>query len=294
MNKFEEFKSKPWELAHVLASQALTKLEQNTPPYAVAKQAIQTVCVNNGDKVLDISSPQWFTICLAKLFPEVIFEYVNIIESEIVDYRIIAEALELTNLTYSILDIRNSNSDRKYNHIYSISVIEHVYPEVGGDVEAFENISQLLKPEGRFILTVPYKENFNVVFQEGGVYERSGKEKQFFCREYDQRTYNLLESRTGFTASSKHFITEKRGLFSMDYHEWGPGAGKFMSKIVLFAAKVVRRIISYKFDVWVSKRYYNIAESEEYRLINIIAVYDKCNLKDKGYSSKDSNNASDL
>lgn len=278
-----------------IAQKALTVLPKDSEAYNVALKAKNSVCINymrcrefqgvleqleivDDTDVLDISSPQWFTLCLAHLYPKVNFHYTNIIESEIIDYIEIAKAANLDNIKYTILDIREVSDTFKYDTIYSISVLEHVYPEKGGDIEAYNNIKSLLKPDGRVVITVPYKEKAQIIYQQGAVYERDGDDLKFFAREYDKQTYEALEVATGFVATSKKYITEKHGLFAMDYYEWGDGSKKVTKKMVLNLAKVMRKCFSGKFDSWVAKKYYNLENEESYRLVNIVAVYDMKNL----------------
>ena len=157
---YDTFKSKPWILAKRLAGLATEALPSGSAAYNVALMSQRSICINymrcrefqavseeitlkDGMEVLDISGPQWYTICLAYLFPNVAFCYTNILQSEIESYEEISESLNLKNLRYEILDIREPSSWKCYDFIYSISVIEHVYPEVGGDLVAYKNIKKL-------------------------------------------------------------------------------------------------------------------------------------------------------
>lgn len=288
---YKTFKSKPWILAKHLAGLASEALPTGTSAHDVALKSRNSIGVNymrcrefqgvseelqlrDGMEILDISSPQWYTLCLAYLFPNVKFCYTNIIQSEIDDYEKIAEALNLKNLHYKILDIREPEGSDCYDLIYSISVIEHVYPEVGGDVIAYKNIKKLLGSSGRFIVTVPYKENYNAIYSEGQVYERDGAELKFFAREYDKESYAKLEQDSGLISKSKKYIVEKKGFFALDYYEWGKGKDTTMAKLVLFSTKVCRRLFGAKFDAWVANSYYSIEEAERYRVVNIVAAYE--------------------
>lgn len=292
---YRNFCESPWMLAKELARSALDNLAKGSSAYKTSLKASRIVNVNymrcmefgavaedlvfkEGDTVLDISSPQWFTICMAYLFPGTQFLYTNIIESEITDYEVIAKTLNLNNIEYQFFDIRESSINKTFDHIYSISVLEHVYPEKGGDVLAYNSIRELLNPEGRLVLTVPYKEKYNVVYIDGDVYEREGEGPQFFCREYDKATYDSLEKEVNFVSTRKRFICESKGLFSLDYYESGAGSKKFSKKIVLNIAKCLRRVFGAKFDAWVAAKYYRLEEDEKFRLVNVVAVYDRKNL----------------
>ena len=57
--------------------------------------------------ILDVSSPQWFSLYLADKNPEVGFHYINIIDSELDPYREIANALGIKNLEYQKADVRD-------------------------------------------------------------------------------------------------------------------------------------------------------------------------------------------
>lgn len=114
-------------------------------------------------------------------------------------------------------------SNQAFDRVLSISVLEHVFPEVGGDVLAFGEIRRVLKPNGDLLLTVPCKEQRDVIYMDGPVYERGGGGENFSAREYDMDSFRALIAETGFTADDVWRIEEKGGLFAVDHWEWGGG-----------------------------------------------------------------------
>ena len=129
-------------------------------------------------RILDASSPQWFSIYLARSFPACQFHYCNIVDSELESYKLLSNQLGITNLEYHKEDLRNlSFSTDSFDKVISISVIEHVYPEQGGDYSALQEITRVLKPKGEVVLTIPYKDTKNIVYVNGKVHERDVSKK---------------------------------------------------------------------------------------------------------------------
>jgi len=94
-----------------------------------------------GMSVLDVASPQWFSLLLASRFPGVRFDYVNILDEELGAVREVAACLGLENICYHRQDVRAlSFPAGHFDRAITISVIEHIAPEVGGDVLALEEV----------------------------------------------------------------------------------------------------------------------------------------------------------
>jgi len=96
-----------------------------------------------------------------------------------------------------------SAPDETYNCVYAVSTIEHIglhgyYGnkefDADGDIKTAREILRVLKPFGRFIITVPYAKKY---FSRGG------------ARRYDaDRLARLIE---GFNLVSKSFYIQERG-----------------------------------------------------------------------------------
>jgi len=225
-------------------------------------------------RILDVSSPQWFSIYLAKSFPSTQFDYCNIIDSEIEPYKKICQHLRIDNLRYHKEDVRNLSFDSDiFDKVVSISVIEHIYPEQGGDNNALQEIKRVLKPEGELLLTIPYKDYRNIVYVDGEVYERGARKKNFYAREYDKQMFEGLIEDSGFTIRNAWYICEKKGLFSLDYWAWGPGKRiPFAKYFVIKSRHVVERLFRYSVDEFLARRYLRVSTQDCERLVNIAAV----------------------
>ena len=222
--------------------------------------------------ILDVSSPQWFSLYLADKNPEVGFHYINIIDSELDPYREIANALGIKNLEYQKADVRDLEfNDNLFDKIITISVIEHIYPEENGDLKALSEIKRVLRPEGDLLLTIPYKAKSNIVYVDGPVWERSEKTRNFFAREYDKEMFNKLIERSGFSLTGSWFICERRGIFSVDYYEWGPGKDVFLAKHLIKSRRLLDRILGKSLDKVLAKQYLSISREITGRLICISA-----------------------
>ena len=136
----------------------MKKLSPSTPAYRIARERsirpvddmrcaefdaiLRNLKISPQTEILDVSSPQWFSLCLAERYPETMFHYLNIIDNEIDPYENIANSLGLVNLRYHRGDVRELRfNSGKFDKVVSISVIEHIYPEVDGDLTALSEIS---------------------------------------------------------------------------------------------------------------------------------------------------------
>jgi SAM-dependent methyltransferase len=222
--------------------------------------------------VLDISSPQWFSLLLASRHPDISVQYVNIIDRELDPYREIARALGLANLKYDRADARElSCPARSFDRVISISVIEHIYPAEDGDLRALREIARVLKPGGEFLLTVPCKAQGRIVYVDGAVYEREGQERKFFAREYDRASFASLVKRGGFKTESTWLLGERPGLLAIDHYEWGPARGTLLARLNIAGRKVISRLFHIVLDEPVARRYLTVSREGDGRLVNIAA-----------------------
>jgi len=204
--------------------------------------SFQNLELRNGSKILDVGSPQWFTLVLAKSYPSIEFFYLNILKGEIDCVREIAKNLGIKNLHYVQGDVRNTCfKDLSFNTVISISVIEHISPEKGGDFLALKEIKRVLKGDGNLTISIPVKEKPRIIYMNGNVYERKGK-KEFFAREYGLEEIMSLVDRLNFRIEKIDFIVEKKGFFALDYWRWGKGRRNLLRLPILGFLKFLEKM----------------------------------------------------
>jgi len=236
-----------------------------------------------GMQVLDVSSPQWLTLALAAEHPEVQFTYINIIDEELHAFSDIARACELRNVRHVKADVRALEiPDASFDVIMSVSVIEHVYPENGGDLQALAEMKRVLKSEGRMAITVPYKCKADVVYLDGAVYERAATTRNFYAREYDHATFTALLEASGLCVEEVCFVCERPGVGAVDFWEWGPGRGTFAANLLLLAKRVFERLTRKSLDPFLAARQLVVTPGVTHRPINVVASLAKKSLRPKG------------
>jgi SAM-dependent methyltransferase len=271
-----------------LALGAMKGLSPADPAYSIARSRttrpvdymrcaefdaiLGTLRIAPNTKILDVSSPQWFSLYLAAKHPETTFHYINIVDDELLPYEAIARVLGLKNLAFQKGDVRKLEfDDGTFDKVISISVIEHVYPERGGDLGALVEIKRVLKPGSELLLTLPFKAKRNIVYMDGPVYERGAQARNFFAREYDKEMFDNLIDRSGFTRRDVLFICERKGLLAVDYYEWGPGKS---SRLASYSAKVrrlVERFTGKPIDEALARSYLSVSGEINGRVVNIFA-----------------------
>lgn len=235
--------------------------------------ALEQIFLRPDMKVLDVGSPQWFSLYLADLFPETQFYYVNILESELSQIRDTAECLGIDNISYYQQDVRSLEFDSEYfDKAISISVLEHIAPEVGGDVLALNEVSRVLSEQGELTLSVPLKDISNVVRVDGSVYERSAEKDNFFAREYSFLQFQILLCRTNFLIKEKSFIVEQPGLLALDFWEWGPGKTQIFGSLISKSVKLTEKIFRNSIEDKLAIRYLKSSPEIQYRVVNIVAT----------------------
>jgi SAM-dependent methyltransferase len=285
LERLDEFAPK----IKALALRAMNKTSPSGPAYKIARARVtrpvdymrcaefeailRDLEIDPQMEILDVSSPQWFSLYLAERYPKTMFHYINIIDTELDPYQNIANSLGLINLKYHKGDVRdlqfNSNT---FDRAVSISVIEHVYPEVDGDLTALLDIKRVLKPKGELLLTVPYKSKRNIVYVDGPVWERGARQRNFFAREYDKEMFEELINRSGFAVRDKWFICERYGILAVDYYEWGPGINGWFAKYHFQLRKVAERMFAKPLDEMLAQRYLSISKEIDSRVVNIAAA----------------------
>lgn len=152
-------------------------------------------------KILDISSPKLLPLTIAKSFQHAIIHSVDIVEAEINFIEKAKGYLNLENITTSIEDGRKlSYPDNYFDLVTSVSVFEHIAPEVGGEIPAARELNRVLAPGGLALITVPFAKKYFAEYIKGSVYERTAGDDEliFFQRFYDEPTLikNIIEPST--------------------------------------------------------------------------------------------------
>jgi SAM-dependent methyltransferase len=239
--------------------------------YAEFGAVVGGLRLQRGSRILDAAGPQWLTFALAAQHPDVEFHYINLTDYELLPFMRLRELLELDNITIRREDLRKlSFPDEHFDEILSISVIEHVYPEEGGDILALRELKRVIKNEGSIIITVPCKEKANVVYIQGDVYERSGTGKQFFAREYSPETLAAMVNRLGFLNDGLNYISEVPSLSSIDYLEWGPLRGTWRARLLLRLYRGVERLLRIPVEEILALHKLSVTTGETPRLVNAV------------------------
>jgi SAM-dependent methyltransferase len=180
-------------------------------------------------------------------------------------------------VTYRLEDARDLTfDDASFDHVVTVSVIEHIYPEVGGDVEALRELGRVMRENGRLHLTMPFKDRRNVIYLDGAVYERSGDGKQFFAREYDREQFDQLIASSGFALDgTANLITERLGWFALDAYTWGPRSNRITRAAFGVAQLVSERVLRHSFEAMLADRYLSTSPTADGRLVNIAVVLKK-------------------
>lgn len=235
--KFVKKDSLPWKEAKLREKKPLDYLR-----FAEFPIVFENLELRDGSKILDAGSPQWFTLLLAKICPSTEFFYLNILKREIDCIKEIAMNLGIKNLHFVQGDVRSMGfPSSSFDNVLSISVIEHIPPEKGGDFIALEEIKRVLKPCGNLTISIPLKEKPRIIYMKGTVYERKG-EREFFAREYDLDEIGNLVNKLDLRIERIDFIIEKKGLFALDYWRWGNGRKNPAKFFILGSLKLIEEI----------------------------------------------------
>ncbi len=240
--------------------------------------ALEQLVPASGMRILDVSSPQWFSLCLAYWFPQTRFYYVNLSTSELDLIQDVAKRLDFGNISYCRQDVRHLAFDSAYfDRVTSLSVIEHVAPEVGGDVQALCEIRRVIKPSGQLVLSVPLKETRRVVKSSqtradpqplGSI----GQDSRFFAREYDSAQFDDLVRATGFQIKEKKLIVERQGRLALDYWEWGPGKNTIYGRFLPLIIRAPGKFANIYVEDRLAEYYLGACSDMQPRMVNVVAT----------------------
>lgn len=81
---------------------------------------------------------------------------------------------------------------------------------------------------------------------------------------------------SGFSLQSSWFICERRGLFSLDYYEWGPGKNSHAVAYLMMLKRLIDRILRKSMDPILARRYLSVSQETTERLVNVALKLKKC------------------
>jgi len=154
-------------------------------------------------RCLDVASPRLFSIRVASRRNGVHVRMLNPDGQDAGLTRRFAHRLNLAQLVAEVLPIE-ALDDRRYDLIWSISVLEHIAGDAG-DTEAFRRLYCALAPGGRLIVTVPVARQYEIEFRghdEYGLGTPEAGGTYFFQRLYDEAAiHRRLVEPSGGTAT---------------------------------------------------------------------------------------------
>jgi ubiquinone/menaquinone biosynthesis C-methylase UbiE len=193
----------------------------------------------HGEQILDVSSPKLFSLYTAtkshsKVYAMDIYDDGGLTISEF--YK---SMTGINNLFLLIGDVRKLPfDDQTFDKVFSISVLEHIFPEYGGDAIALKEIARVLKPSGVVIVTLPFTKQSYSEYKNEDVYERKQKlegGKIFYQRRYDNDSFKrLLADVNEFEVEQQEFICER--LFYLQ--------GKELCNIISEGNKIKRLLLA--------------------------------------------------
>jgi len=176
-----------------------------------------------GGRCLDVASPRLFSIRVASSRNGVHVRMINPDGQDACVTRRFARRLNLTQLAVEALPVEELD-DRRYDLIWSISVLEHIAGD-RGDTEAIRRLYGALAPGGRLIVTVPVARKYEIEMREhdeyglgtpgaGGTY--------FFQRLYDEAAIHrrLIEPSGGAATQIEWWGERTPGRFRAYEKRW--------------------------------------------------------------------------
>jgi len=240
--------------------------------------ALDQLSLKPGMRLLDVASPQWFSLALASRNPAMEFVYINILEEELDQIRGTAKQLGLSNIQYRLMDCRKLDYPaRSFDRVVSLSTLEHISPAVGGDVLALHEIHRVLKEGGEFVLSVPFKEKAGLVYDDiHAVWEKPAQKDNFYMRNYSRDQLEKLALDTHFSILRSTPMYERPGLFAMEYWE---GAGRTHPKKdgIMRLKKKLDKLTGRRLENFLSLYYIKLGEevAAKDRLMNVVALFAK-------------------
>ena len=150
--------------------------------------AIDHLGARDGDRVLDLAGPKLLSVVLARRGIRV--TAVDQLEREIETWQALAG--DVPGLDLLVADGRALPfEDGSFDHAYSISVLEHI--EEPGDAEALAELTRVVRPGGRVLVTLPHAQEYREDWRDAPVYaNQPGGGRSFFQRWYDPARVDAL------------------------------------------------------------------------------------------------------
>jgi SAM-dependent methyltransferase len=151
--------------------------------YLEFPETVSELGASAGERVLDLASPKLVAVELGRRGVEV--TSLDLDEAEIATWRSLARGER--GVTFNVADGRSLPfPDEHFDRAYSISVLEHI-PD-GGAAEALAELSRVVRPGGRVVITLPYAERYFEDWRDQPLYgsQEAHDGRYFFERWYDE------------------------------------------------------------------------------------------------------------
>jgi SAM-dependent methyltransferase len=176
-------------------------------------------------RCLDVSSPRLFSLYLASKYPSATFFMLNPDDNDISNTAKIIAKIKLNNISLHCSGVESFlNLRERFDCIYSISVIEHIWGAID-DISAVRLMYDSLNEGGRLIITIPVDRIFWDEYRDCNYYGTQMKQltgRYFFQRYYDKAAiYHRIITSVGIEpAIIRWFGETSTGRFAEYEHNW--------------------------------------------------------------------------
>jgi len=167
-----------------------------------------------GEHILDVGSPKLISMYIATRYSAYVYATDIYDDKGLTDTLFYKSSTGTDTLHVLTADVRELPfADSSLDKVFSISVLEHVFPADGGDVKALKEIARVLQPAGRLVFTVPFTKQSRVDYLKQDVFDRkrtTPDELVFYQRRYDaQSLQRLLAAVDEFEIERQEYICER-------------------------------------------------------------------------------------